>query len=69
MNFNIFSVFSPVLKSEKNTGYSVFVLPPLNQTLSPCIYDVALISNTATNDTLCLYLEGYILFLTLVTII
>lgn len=48
----------PVLKSEKNIGCSVFVLPPLNHTLSPCIYDVAVISNTATNDTLCFYLEG-----------
>lgn len=51
--------FSPVLKSEGIHNLNLFIMSPLNQTLSPCMYDVSLKADTPTNATTCFYLEGY----------
>lgn len=48
----------PVLKSEGIRDLNLFIMSPLNQTLSPCMYDVSLKADTPTNVTTCFYLEG-----------
>lgn len=48
----------PVLKSEGIHNLNLFIMSPLNQTLSPCMYDVSLKADTPTNATTCFYLEG-----------
>lgn len=61
--FKLLFYCSPVLKSaESDKNLEIFVMPPLHQTMSPCIYDISLKADTHTNATMCFYLEGYITF-------
>ncbi|XP_062571763.1 uncharacterized protein LOC134233779 [Saccostrea cucullata] len=47
----------PVLKSDENFESGVFIIPPLNQTLFPCMYDVVLRMDQPANKSVCFSLN------------